>query len=463
MSLTMLIILAVAVVLLVALVYWMTRQYRKVGPNEVLVVSGRKSVITTPDGTKQEIGYRFRIGGGTFVNPFTEQASTMPIEVVTVTVKTPEVLAKDGIPIISESTAQVKIDSTEFSIFLATQNFMGGGTDAIREVAQTVLEGKVREAIGSMTVTELYQNRSEFAQRVYNAVVRDFGSMGLIMISFALKDISDTQGYLEALSKPTIAAAKRDAIVKQAEYDRDAAIYAAQAKKEADIAKLVADAEVAGRNWRNEELKANSQINVNKVRAQADVSYETERFRLAQDIKIEEYKVKLIETQEQAKVQSEEIKRKELELETNIIKPAEARRMQIQSEAEAESFRVLKESEARTIARSKENAVDAERIKMLGASEAEAMKEKAQAYDQYNQAAMYQMIVDVLPELTKNISEPLSRIDKITLVGGSDGKLGTTQITGQVADVLSQLPDVVKSLTGVDLMKYFREKFGGAE
>jgi flotillin len=463
MSITGLVIIVVLILLIVGFLYWMSRQYRKVGPNEVLAISGRKSVITLPDGTKQEIGYRFRIGGGAFVNPFTEQAGLLPIEVVTVTIKTPEVLSKDGIPILSESSAQVKIDTNEYSIFLATQNFMSGGTDAVREVAQTVLEGKVRETIGSMTLTELYQNRSEFSHRIYDSVVSDFGSMGLIMISFALKDVTDTQGYLEALSKPLIAAAKRDAIVKQAEYDRDAAIYAAQAKKEADIAKLTADAEVAGRSWRNEELKATSQINVSKVRAAADTSYELERFKLAQSIKQEEYKVKLIETQEQAKVQTEEIIRKERELETNIIKPAEARKAQMKSEADAESYRTLKEAEARAITSEKENAIEADRIKMIGASEADAMKEKAKAYEQYNQAAMYQMIVDILPELTKNIAEPLSRIDKITLIGGSDGKLGTSQITGQIADVLSQVPEVVKSLTGVDLAKYLREKLGGQE
>lgn len=463
MSLTWLIVILVLVAAVAGLIIWMTRQYRKAGPNEVLVVSGRKSSITTPDGTKQEIGYRFRIGGGTFVNPFTEQANTLPIEVVSVTVKTPEVLSKDGIPILSDSSAQVKIDANEYSIFLATQNFMGGGTDSIREVVQTVLEGKVREAIGGMTVTELYQNRSEFAHRVHESVVRDFGSMGLVMISFALKDITDTQGYLEALSKPMIAAARRDAIVKQAEYDRDAAIFASQAKKEADIAKLTADAEIAGRNWKNEELKATSQIAVSKVRAQADTAYEAERFRLMQDVKQEEYKVKIIETQEQAKVQAEEIKRKEKELEATIIKPAEARKQQIQSEAEAEHFRVLKEADAKAQVSEKENSITAARIKMLGTSEAEAMREKAKAYEQYNQAAMYQMIVDILPELTKNIAEPLSRIDKITLIGGTDGKLGTSQITGQVADVLSQVPEVVKSLTGVDLAKYLRDKLAGEE
>ncbi|MCZ7557760.1 MAG: SPFH domain-containing protein [Bacteroidia bacterium] len=454
-------IVIVVLVLVAGFIFWMTRQYRKAGPNEVLVISGRRSVITTPDGAKQEIGYKFRIGGGSFVNPFSEQADTLPIEVVSVNIRTPEVLSKDGIPILSESSAQVKIDSNEYSIFLATQNFMGGGTDAVREVAQTVLEGKVRESIGSMTVEELYQNRQEFANRVYNAVVRDLGSMGLVMISFALKDVTDTQGYLEALSKPRIAAAKRDAIVKQAEYDRDAEIFAAQAKKEADIAKLVAAAEVAGRNWRNEELKAKSQIEVSKVRAAADTSYELERHKLAQEVKREEYKVKFIETEEQAKVQTEEIKRKEKELEANVIKPAEARKVQIQTEAEAESFRALREAETKATVRARENELDAERIKMLGKSEADAMTEKAKAYGEYNQTAHYQMILDILPELTKNIAEPLSRIDKITMISGADGKLGTSQITGQVADILANVPEVVKSLTGVDLAKYLREKLGG--
>ncbi|PLX32219.1 MAG: flotillin [Ignavibacteria bacterium] len=457
------IIIAVLVVLIAGFIFWMTRQYRKAGPNEVLVISGRKTQIMTPDGTAQEIGYRFRIGGGSFVNPFTEQADTLPIEVVTVKIKTPEVLSKDGIPILSESTAQVKIDASEYAIFLATQNFMGGGTESIHEVAQTVLEGKVRETIGGMTVSELYQNRSEFAQRVYNAVVNDLGSMGLAMISFALKDINDTQGYLEALSKPMIAAAKRDAVVKQAEYDRDAAIFAAEANKEAEVAKLAAAAAVAGRNWKNEELKARSQIEVNKVRAQADSSYELERYRLQQDVKQEEYKVKIIETQEQAKVQAEEILRKEKELEANIIKPAEARKKQIVSEAEAESFRMLKEAETRAQTQAKTNELDAARIKMLGQSEADAMIEKAKAYGQYNQAAMYQMVLDVLPELTKNVAEPLSRIDKITILGGADGKLGTSQLTGQISDVLANVPEVVKTLTGVDLAKFLKEKLAGED
>ena len=130
MSLTWLILL-IAVVAIAALVFWMMKQYRKVGPNEVLVVSGRKSIITTPDGGKQEIGYRFRIGGSSFVNPFTEQASAMPIEVVSLSIRTPEVLSKDGIAIVTESSAQVKIDTNEYSIFLATQNFGSAGSEAV--------------------------------------------------------------------------------------------------------------------------------------------------------------------------------------------------------------------------------------------------------------------------------------------------------------------------------------------
>jgi flotillin len=286
--------------------------------------------------------------------------------------------------------------------------------------------------------------------------------MGLSLISFALKDISDTQGYLDALSKPMIAAAKQAAAIAQAEADKEAVIKSSEAKRESDIARLKAEAAIAGRAWENETLKAQSQINVNKKKAEADISYEMERTRLMQELKKEEYQIKLLEVQEQAKVQQEEIVRKEKELQASVIKPAEARKFQVQAEAEAESFRISKEAEGRSEAKKKENAIDADRVRKMGEAEAESMTLKAKAFEQYNQAAMYKMIVDILPELARSVSEPLSRIDKIVMLSG-DGSLDTSKITGQVAHTLAQLPDVVKALTGVDLAKYLREKMGGGE
>lgn len=460
MSLELYIILAI-IILAIALYFSLFRKYVKAAPNEVLIVSGgKKSTITLPDGIKKEIGYRFQIGGGTYIYPFIEKVERLPIEVITIHIKTPEVLTSEGIPILADASAQVRIDTVdEYQLYLGIENFIGRGNEGIHEVAQTVLEGKVREVIGSMKVNEIYQGRHIFNKSVLEDAGKDLRRMGLAIISFALKDISDTQGYLESLSKPMIAAAKQTAAIAQAEADKEAVIKSAEAKKEADIARLKADAAVAGRAWENETLKAQSQIEVNKKKAQADVSYDLERNKLAQELKREEYKVKIIETQEQAKVQQEEIVRKEKELEATVIKPAEARKYQVQVEAEAESFRTAKEAEGRSEAKRKENEIEAERILKLGEAEAQAMALKAKSYELYNHAAMYQMIIDKLPELAKSVSEPLSRIDKIVMLSG-DGNLDTSKITGQVAHTLAQLPEVIKSLTGIDLAKYFREKLG---
>lgn len=459
-----LIIILIVVVFAIAGYLLFFRKYVKAAPNEILIVSGgKKSEINLPDGSKKEIGYRFQIGGGTNIYPFTEKVERLPIEVNTITIKTPEVLSSEGIPILADALAQVRIDTTnEYQIHLAIENFLGRGNEGIQDVAQAIFEGKVREVIGRMKVNEIYQGRHLFNREVSGDVADDLQRMGLVMISFALKDISDTQGYLDALSKPMIAAAKQAAAIAQAESDKEAVIKASEARKEADIAKLKADAAIAGRQWENETLKAQSQLRVNKEKAAADLSYELERNRLIQALKKEEYQVKLIEVQEQTKLQQEEIVRKEKELEANIIKPANARKYQVQAEAEAEAFRMAKESEGRAAAKKVDNDLEAERITKIGEAEATAMALKAKSYDQYNQAAMYQMIVDILPELAKSVSEPLSRIDKIVMLSG-DGALDTSKLTGQVATTLAQVPDVVKALTGIDLTKYLREKLGGQE
>ncbi|MCK7525061.1 MAG: flotillin family protein [Ignavibacteriales bacterium] len=176
------------------------------------------------DGTKQKVGYRYRLGGGVFVWPGMEKVYVLPMDIIPVTIRTPEVLTHGGVPIMAEASAQVKIDSSDETIHRAAEQFLGIGRDGIRDVAVNVLEGKVREVIGGMSVEEIYRGRQEFSSRVVAAVKEDFARMGLAMLSFALKDISDTQGYIDSLSKPQIAAAKRDAAIAQAETEKESII-----------------------------------------------------------------------------------------------------------------------------------------------------------------------------------------------------------------------------------------------
>jgi len=448
-----------AVVVFIALIIIiMAVQYRKVGPNEALIISGgRKRTVTAADGTRKKVGYRYRLGGGTFVWPGLEKVFVLPMDVLSIPIRTPEVLTRGGVPLMAEASAQVKVDSSEETIHLAAEQFLGIGRDGIRDVAVNVLEGKVREGIGTMTVEEIYRGRQDFSNRVIAAVREDFSRMGLVILSFSLKDISDTQGYIDALSKPQIAAAKRDAAIAQAETEKESVIKSSQARKEAEVARLQSDAQIAKAQWENEAKKAESQVFVNSKKAQADFSYELERHRLNQEIKKEEAKVKQVEKAEAIKTEELEIARKGKELESTVVKPADARKYQIKAEAEAEEFRIAAEAKGRAEAMKLEGLAEAERIKAKGLSEAETMLKKAQAWEKYTQAAVIDSYIKILPELAKAVSEPLSKVDKIVVVGG-DKELGTTRITAQVAQVLAQMPEVVKSLTGADITQFLKAK-----
>ena len=457
------VIILAAVAVVAILIAFLTKQYKKVAPNQVLVVSGgAKYTLTGPDGATKQVGYRLRVGGGAFINPFTEKAETMTLEVISVTIKTPEVLSGEGVPLVAEAAAQVRIDTADYPLALAVEQFLGSGAEGIRQVSETILEGAVRAVIGQMKVEEVYKDRMGFAERVEDMVADDFARMGLQMVSFALKDVSDTQGYLDALAKPKIAAVKLAAQVAQAEADRDAAIQTAEARKQAEIARLAAEAVIAGKSWENEGKKADSQVAVNTKKAHADMSYELERNKIAQTLKKEEHAVKMMEKEHAIKLEELEVARRQQELDASVIKPADARKYQIQAEAEAESFRLSAEAKGKAEARRVQAEVDAASVKQMGAAEASAIAEKGKAYAQYNQAAVTKMMVDMMPEMAKAVAEPLSRVEKVILIG-SDGKSGASRITGQVADVMAQIPDVVEAVSGIDLKKILKEKFAGGK
>jgi flotillin len=460
-TVNLLIIIGVVVVLLALFIVALAKQYRKVGPNEVLIISGgRMKKVTDPDGTVRKIGYRMSVGGGTFVKPFIEQVQVLPLEICTLNIKTPEVLTSQGVHIIAEATAQVKISSEENAVRRAAEQFLSSGSQGIKDVSYSVLEGYMRAVLGAMTVEEVYQNREKFAAKVIQDSQKDFSRMGLEILSFALKDISDTQGYLAALGQPQIAQVKMNAAIAQAETDKEASIKAAQARKDGDIAKLKAEVEIARANRDYESQRAQFQADINQKRAVADFSYDLEKFRLSQQIKKEESQVKLIEKQQAIKIEELEILRKEKELDSTIKKSADAKKYQSQAEAESESYRIQSEAKAKTEAQKLEGMADVELIKAKGAAEAEVMRQKAESWKDYNEAAIYKMVIDALPELARAVSEPLSRIDKIIMVGGGDGSVGISKLTEQVAQVLAQLPTVVESLSGIDLKKLL-EKLPG--
>jgi flotillin len=440
----------IAVVVVVLLFVLWAVNHRKVGPNQVLVISGRTSTVVEADGHRRKVGYRLQIGGGTFVMPFIESVDSFPLEVFSLAIRCPDVLTAHGVLISAEAQGQVKASNGEASLHRAIENFLSKGSSGIVDVSKEVLEGHMRAALGTMSVEEIYANREEFARKVRAAAAEDFVRLGLDLVSFSLKDISDAQGYIQALGARRIAEVKRDATIAQAETERDAAINAAMARKEGDVARLKAESELALATRDFEIQRAEFQAAVNSKRAQADVAYDLERARLDLSLKKGEYEVRLAEKELAAKVEEREVVRREKELEANVKRPAEAMHYQARLEAESEAYR--KELEAkgkaagiRTIGNS-----EAEVTLSRGKAEAEAMRAKAAAWKDYSDAALTEMAIKSLPELARAVSEPLSKIDKIILVG--DGN-GIPKITGQVASVLAQLPTVVENLTGLNLVE----------
>lgn len=422
--------------------------YRKVGPNQVLVISGRTSTVTEPDGRKRKVGYRLQVGGGTFVVPFLELVQVMPLDVISVSIRCPEVLTAQGVMISAEAFGQVKVSPDERLLHRAVENFLSRGTSGVAAVAQEVLEGHMRAALGTMAVEAISTEREEFAQRVRKAAQADFERLGLELLAFALKDISDSQGYLEALGARRIAEVKRDAAIAQAETERDAAIRAAHYRKEGDVARLAAEAELAKANRDFELQRAEFQVAVNSKRAEADLAYELTRAKALEELKRQEYKLKLTEKELAAKVEEQEIALREKHLQATVKLPAEAESYRTRLEAEAEAYRKELEAKGHAAGLRLEAQVRAEALREQGKAEAEAMREKALAWQQYNQAALAEMLIQRLPEMARAVAEPLANVDKIVMVGegGQTGKL-----TAQVAEVLAQVPAVVEALTGFKL------------
>ena len=442
----LIIIIIAVVVVIAALIVIFLKNYRKVGPNEVLIISGgKKRTVTMPDGTKRQVGYRIRIGGGTFVRPFIERAEILPLEIIPMDFSIEDAISTNGIRCTVRGTAEVKIAGDETSIILAAEQFLGKPLTDIRDVAMRTLEGSSRALIGSMNLELMNKNRKDFAGKVFEDVGDYFSNMGLKLQSFNLKEITDPSGYLEALGKPRIVEARRDAEVAEAQAARDAIIKSAEAQKEGDIAKIVAETEVAEANQEFELKKAGLQTELNRKKADADFSYELERHKLNQSLKSEEAKVKLIEKDSDIALEKKEIERIEQELQSKVRKPAEAEQYRLEAEAKGMA-------EAKRI----QGVTEAELVEKVGQAEAEALRQKAQAWNAYSQPALLQMMFEKLPDLAREMAGPISKVDKIVMVS-NDGKMGTSKITGELAAMMSQLPTVVKSLSGFDLEHWIRQ------
>lgn len=472
----------VGFVLLAILGVFVTK-YRTVGPDEALIVTGSylgsKTVHTDISGNRIKI---IR-GGGAFILPVFQQAAPLSLLSSKLEVTTPEVYTEQGVPVMADGTAIIKIGGSISEIATAAEQFLGKSKADRENEAKEVLEGHLRSILGSMTVEEIYKNRDKFSQEVQRVASQDLAKMGLIIVSFTIKDVRDKNGYLDSLGKPRIAQVKRDADIATAEADKETRIKRAEAAKEAQQSEIERATEIALAEKENLLKVAEYRREQDVAKARADQAYELQTAVSKQEVMEQEMQIKIIERQKQIELEEKEILRREKQYDSEVKKKADADRYAVEQNAEAAKSRVMAEADAekyRIEARAKADAekvrldgvaiADSERaqgeteadiIRLKGLAEAEAKQKIAEAFEHYGQAAVLDMIVRMMPEYAKQIASPLANIDKITVIdtGGGEGG-GANKVTSYATNLMATLQETLKASSGIDV-KEMLENFSG--
>src|SRR5256714_2546437 len=198
---------------LIGFAIW-AHQYTKVGPNEVLIISGRRR--------RKGSGYRVVRGGGTYVRPFREKVQRLSLELMQFDVRTAETYSMHGVPVQVDGVCMVKIGSSDEDIERAAEQFLSRGREDIVRTAMQAVEGHMRAAIGGHDIEDIYRERQKLVAAVRDLATPDLHDMGLQILSLTVRNIGDKQGYLEALGRPRTAQVKRDAIRGEAAAEREA-------------------------------------------------------------------------------------------------------------------------------------------------------------------------------------------------------------------------------------------------
>jgi flotillin len=440
---------------LVILMGLLASMFRKVGPNQALIAYGFR-------------GTRIVQGGGTIIFPMVENCRELSLELMSFDVAPQQDLyTRQGVAVTVEAVAQIKVKSDPESVRTAAEQFLTKSPSEREGLIRLVMEGHLRGIIGQLTVEEIVKQPEMVADRMRSTCADDMNKMGLEVISFTIKEVRDKNEYIANMGKPDVARIKRDADVAAAEAERDTTIRRALAQKEGAIARAQADQERVLAETLSQAKQAEAQRDlevkkaaflesVKKQQAQADKAYEIQTNVMQQQVMAESVKVQQVEKEQQIKVQEAEILRREKELIATVLKQAEVERQRIETLAAAEKQRLTAEAEGRASAIRAQGEAEAGIIFKKGEAEAKAMNLKAEAFQQYNQAAVIDKLLTGLPEVVRAFAEPLTKVDRITVVSTGNGEVaGINKITGDMAKMVAQVPALFETLSGMKLGDLF--------
>lgn len=495
----------------------------KVPPSTVAIFSGRKRTIINPEtGQRQTVGYRIIKGGSSVRIPIRERVDYLSLNVITIPLRIQSAYTSEGVPVSVDAVANVKIGGDDFSIGNAIERFLGMDQATIQNVIFQTMEGHLRSILGTLTVEEINTDRQAFAQRMTAESAEDLRRMGIDIDVLTIQQISDPNGYLEALGQRRTAEVKRDAEIGRAEADRDARTRSAAAMQLAATAEARADAEIASAQRDTNVAKATYEASVLSEQARAAQAGPLAQAEAQRQVVVAQQNVELARTEAAIAVQEMEARRKERELEATVLKQAEAERQAtiitaegarqatiLKAEAEQQAIitRAQAESRERELlgtgeasrvrqegladAEAKTALAEAMRAELLAAAEgrraqllaeaegqraallaeAEGKTQLAEALNAYGpeaiQLLMYQAFVEQLPKVVEAAAMPLSTIDKVVLIdgGGSNGhgpngggSLG--RYAGELPIIVERMTESFAAVTGIDIKQLVRDKTG---
>lgn len=462
------------IVLLVLLL--LLRGYVKAPPDKAFIISGLRK--------KPKI----LVGRAGVKLPLLERLDVLYLGQMTVDIKTEQsVPTTDFINVNVDAVAKVRIAPDGAGIEKASRNFLNKKPEQIALDLQDSLQGNMREIIGTLTLKDINTNRDSFSDQVMMKAATDMDKLGIEILSCNIQNVTDEKGLINDLGADNTSKIKKDAAIAKAQADRDVAIAQAEANKAANDARVLADTEIAQKN--NELAIRQSELKVisDTKKAEADAAYEIQKQAQQKNIQIATVNAQIAKAERDSELKKQEVGVMQQALDAEINKKADAEKYRVEQEAAAGLAKRQREAEARKYEQEKEaeakkavadaakysaeqeaagirakyeaeaagialkGKAEAEAKKAVGLAEAEAMEKKAEAYQKYNNAAMAEMLIKVLPDIAEEIAKPLAQIDKITIIGGEGRDGGVSQMASNVPAVMAKLFESMKETTGIDL------------
>ena len=418
------------VVILILLIAFAASRYKVAGANEALIVAGARGAKVRDErgqvvATAGDKGVKVVVGGGTFVMPLVNRVGKLKLTARQINVALTDAVTSQGIKVQVQGVATFKIGRDVESLRNAAERFLEAKPEQVDSIVKNVLEGSLRSIVGTLTIEELIRDRQKLLQQVQDAAKGDLATSGLQIDAFTIQSFSDDSNYIELLGQQSVATVERDARMAKAGADQQAAVREAEAQQ----VKITAGRDVSLR-------EADTKTQVAAAQARADQAGPLAAAEAQQEV-----------VRKQTELADLEAQRKEKELLSSTVKPAAAEAQAVLQRAEGDKRAKIAAAEADAEKTRLEGGAEAQIVLTKGEAEAKALAMRADAYKQFNEAAIIQTVLSALPEIVRAAAEPMGHIDSLTVMSAD----GASEIVRNATRAMLEATTAIKGLTGLDV------------